>query len=150
MIGSLPSLRSSRNPLVFLGLLGVVIYAGYQATQLVLAGDVNGLMFVALIAAGGAVTVAILNDWRRGLYILLAWILFEDFVRKYLGNNMAIYSGKDILTVILYVSFFRARIAKKWNASAFPSGWPYWRISGSDLSRCLILLPAVFSTASWE
>ena len=48
MIGSLPSLRSSRNPLVFLGLMGVVIYAGYQAAQLVLAGDISGLMFVAL------------------------------------------------------------------------------------------------------
>ena len=113
MIGSLPSLRSSRNPLVFVGLLGVVIFAGYRAAQLVLAGDVDGLMFVPLIAAGGAVTVAILNDWRRGLYVLIGWILFEDFVRKYLGNNMAIYFGKDILTIILLVSFFRSRIARR-------------------------------------
>ncbi len=120
MIGSLPSLRSSRNPLVVLGLLGIVIYAGYQAAQLVLAGDVNGLMFVALIFAGGAVTVAILNDWRRGLYVLIAWILFEDFVRKYLGNNMAIYFGKDILAIILYISFFRARIAKKMERFRIP------------------------------
>ncbi len=120
MIGSIPSLRTSRNPLVFLGLLGVVIYAGYQAAQLVLAGDVDGLMLVALIAAGGAVTVAILNDWRRGLYVLIAWILFEDFVRKYLGNNMAIYFGKDILTIILFVSFFRARIVQRMERFRIP------------------------------
>lgn len=93
MIGSLPSLRSSRNPLVFLGLVGVVIYAGYQAAQLVLAGDVSGLLFVALVAAGGTVMVTMLNDWRRGLYVLVVWILFEDFVRKFLGNNMAVYFG---------------------------------------------------------
>ncbi len=59
------------------------------------------------------VVIAILNDWRRGLYLLVGWILFEDFVRKYLGNNMAIYFAKDALAIILYVSFFRARLAKR-------------------------------------
>ena len=120
MIGSLPSLRSSRNPLVFLGLMGVVIYAGYQAAQLVLAGDISGLMFVALVSAGGTVVVTMLNDWRRGLYVLVAWILFEDFARKFLGNNMAVYFGKDILALILYVSFFRARISQKMERFRFP------------------------------
>ncbi len=50
-----------------------------------------GLYWRGLFFAGGAVVVAILNDWRRGLYILLGWIVFEDLVRKYLGNNMAIF-----------------------------------------------------------
>jgi hypothetical protein len=58
---------------------------------------------------GSAVVIAILNDWRRGLYILTSWILFEDFARKFLGNNMAIYFAKDVLALILYLSFFRSR-----------------------------------------
>lgn len=87
----------------------IVIYAGYQAAQLVLADDVTTLELLAIVAAGGAVIVAILNDWRRGLYALVGWILFEDIVRKYLGNNMMIYFGKDVLALVLYLSFFRAR-----------------------------------------
>jgi len=53
--------------------------------------------------------VAILNDWRRGVYLFVVWILFEDLVRKYLGNNMIIFFAKDFLVLVLYYSFFRTR-----------------------------------------
>jgi hypothetical protein len=105
-LGTLPSLRSSRNPLVSLGLAVIVIFAAYQAAQLVLAGDISQLMLVGLIFACGAVVIVILNDWHRGVYILLAWVVFEDLFRKYLGNNMAIFFGKDFLAIVLYLSFF--------------------------------------------
>ncbi len=91
------------------GLFGLVIFAGYQAAELVLSGDMTGMTFVALIFAAGAVVIAILNDWRRGLYVLVAWLVFEDLFRKYLGNNMAIFFGKDFLAIVLYLSFFVAR-----------------------------------------
>ncbi len=113
MIGSLPSLRIRANPLVAFGLFALIIFVGYQAADLVLAGDFDGLIFVAVAFAAGAVVVAIFNDWRRGLYILLAWIVFEDLVRKYMGNNMAIFFGKDFLALVLYISFFVARSRKK-------------------------------------
>jgi hypothetical protein len=96
-----------------LALFVMVIFAAYEAAGAILADDITGLSFAALLFVAGAVLVAILNDWRRGIYFLVAWILFEDFVRKYLGNNMAIYFAKDILTLILYLSFFRARLAKR-------------------------------------
>jgi hypothetical protein len=96
-----------------LGGVFVIFYLAYVLAQYVLAGDLTSLSFVALLCVGGVVIIAILNDWRRGLYLLVAWILFEDFVRKYLGNNMAIYFGKDALVIILYFSFFRARLAKR-------------------------------------
>jgi hypothetical protein len=111
-LGTLRSLRTSRNPLVTIAVAVVVISAAYKAAESILADDTSTLAFVAISFVGGAVTVAILNDWRRGLYLLFAWILFEDFVRKYLGNNMAIYFAKDGLAIVLYLSFFRARIAK--------------------------------------
>jgi hypothetical protein len=113
MIGSLPSLRTARNPLVAYGLFVVVIFVGYEAADLVLSGGVNVLVLVALAFAALAVVVAILNDWHRGLYILLAWVVFEDLVRKYLGNNMAVFFGKDCLVIVLYLSFFVARSRKK-------------------------------------
>jgi hypothetical protein len=40
--------------------------------------------------------------------IFFFWLLFEDLARKYLGNNMAIYFGKDLLVVVCYLSFFWA------------------------------------------
>lgn len=102
--------RLSRStPLVTVLTFLVVILAGYKAAQYVLADDLTTLELIGILFAGGAVVVAILNDWRRGLYALVGWILFEDFVRKYLGNNMAIYFGKDLLALVIYLSFFRAR-----------------------------------------
>ena len=106
-------MRSSRNPLVGLGLYLLVIFAAYEAAGTILANDLNSLALAALVLAGGAVVIAVLNDWRRGLYLLVIWILFEDFVRKYLGNNMAIFFVKDALAIILYLSFFRARLSKR-------------------------------------
>jgi hypothetical protein len=113
ILGTLPSFRSSRNPLVAFGLFALVIYAAYKTAGAILANDLESLAFAALLFVGGAIVVAILNDWRRGLYLLVAWILFEDIVRKYLSNNMAIYFGKDALAIILYISFYRARLAQR-------------------------------------
>lgn len=108
-LGLLPWPRVSRNPVVGVIVFGIVILAAYKAAEAVLADDLTNLAYAAILFIGGAVVVAILNDWRRGLYILVGWIIFEDFVRKYLGNNMAVYFAKDVLTLILYLSFFRAR-----------------------------------------
>jgi hypothetical protein len=66
-IGTLPSLRVSRNPLVSFGFLVAVMYAAYQVAQAILANDLTGLGFVAVLGLGGAVFIAVLNDWRRGL-----------------------------------------------------------------------------------
>jgi hypothetical protein len=109
MIGSMPSLRFSRSPgLTLVAFFGVLCLA-YEAAQLVLEGNVSMLVMSGMAFVGLAVVVAILNDWRRGLFLLLGWILFEDLFRKYLGNNMAIFFTKDILTIVLYIAFFASR-----------------------------------------
>jgi hypothetical protein len=91
----------------------VVIWLAYEAANLVLEGDLNTLVISGMVFVGAAVVVAILNDWRRGLYLLFAWLLFEDLFRKYLGNNMAVAFGKDFLALILYLSYFISRRAKR-------------------------------------
>lgn len=109
MIGSLPALRFSRSPgLTLVAFIGVLCVA-YEAAQLVLEGDLSTLVMAGMAFVGLAIMVAILNDWRRGLYLLLGWILFEDLFRKYLGNNMGIFFTKDILTIVLYIAFLAAR-----------------------------------------
>ena len=90
------------------GFLLFVIVAAYQISQYVISGDTTTLAYIALMFVGGAVVIAILNNWRNGLYFFLTWLLFEDFARKYLGNNMAIFFAKDFLVAIVYLSFFLA------------------------------------------
>jgi hypothetical protein len=105
--GILPSnLRG--NPLVNFLILAFAIVGAYQAAEYIIDGDTFGLVYVGLALILGAFVIAMLNNWRRGLYIFVAWLLFEDFARKYLGNNMVIYFAKDFLAGIVYLSFFLA------------------------------------------
>src|SRR6266404_1624425 len=97
-----------RGPLPILGFMALFIVTVYKAANYVIAGDMNGLAYVALLFIGSAFIVAMLNSWRNGLYFFLTWLLFEDFARKYLGNNMAIYFAKDVLLAVVYLSFFMA------------------------------------------
>ncbi len=97
-----------RSPLVVLGFLIIFAVAAYKSANYVIDGDMTGLAFVALAFAGCAFIVVMLNNWRNGLYFFMTWLLFEDFARKYLGNNMAIYFAKDVLAAVVYLSFFLA------------------------------------------
>jgi hypothetical protein len=100
--------KMRRSPLVVLGFLIIFAVAAYKSANYVIADDMTGLSFVALAFVGCAFIVAMLNNWRNGLYFFLTWLLFEDFARKYLGNNMAIYFAKDVLAAVVYLSFFLA------------------------------------------
>src|SRR5215475_350118 len=88
---------------VALGSVAAYILSGYIINDQIL-----DLEFIALGVAVCVLIVVILNNWRRGLMIFLCWLLFEDLVRKYLGNNMVVYFGKDVLVAVFYLSFFMA------------------------------------------
>jgi hypothetical protein len=94
--------------LLVFGVFVIGAFAAYEAAQYVLNDDMTGLAYVAMSIAGGAGVIAILNNWRNGVYFFLSWLLFEDFARKFLGNNMAIYFAKDFLVLVVYISFFAA------------------------------------------
>src|SRR5215467_7581217 len=96
------------------------MFGAYLASQLVLADDWKGLGLVAIGFAAVAFAVKILNDWRHGLYIFFGWLFFEDLARKYLGNNPAIFFAKDVLVILVYVSFCLARRGKKEKATFRP------------------------------
>jgi hypothetical protein len=97
-----------RSPLLALVLVLFVAFAAWKVSEYIVAGQTGNLFFVGVGFAILVVVVAILNDWRNGLYFFLAWLLFEDLARKYLGNNMAVYFGKDFLVTVVYISFFAA------------------------------------------
>jgi len=68
--------------------------------------DSTKLAFAGIACIGAVLVAATAINWRTGLYLLLAWLLFEDLARKYLGNNMVLYFAKDFLLAVVYVSFF--------------------------------------------
>jgi hypothetical protein len=86
-------------------MLVIGAFAAYETAQYVINDDMTGLAYAGLGLLGGAVVVAILNNWRNGMYFFLSWLLFEDCVRKFLGNNMAIYFAKDFLLCVVLISF---------------------------------------------
>src|ERR1700690_738344 len=80
--------------------VGIFIFGLFMAWELggkIVDNDVSWIAFVALACIVLFVAIKILRNWRLGFYSFLIWLLFEDLVRKYLGNNMAIYFAKDVL-----------------------------------------------------
>ena len=82
--------------------------AALLSSRYVIDDDFTGLAYLALLSVGAVCVFAMLTNWRTGVYVFFTWLLFEDFARKFLGNNMAIYFAKDFLVAVLYLSFFAA------------------------------------------
>src|SRR5215813_4231198 len=100
------SANPRKSPAMALAFLCAVVIGAYEVSDFILAGNMAGLAYAGMAVVVAAFVVSMLTSWRRGVYILFAWLLFEDFARKYLGNNMAIYFAKDLLAAVVYLSFF--------------------------------------------
>ena len=48
-----------------------------------------------------------------GLFLFILWLLFEDLSRKFLGNGLIFFFGKDVLAAITYASLIRAKARKE-------------------------------------
>ncbi|MFI5096520.1 MAG: hypothetical protein ACHQT6_00970 [Candidatus Acidiferrales bacterium] len=97
-----------KKPIYLIVAIFLFFYLAYELAQLVLSGNLIELALIGLLFVVFAFLLSILKNWRRGCYLFLGWLMFEDLVRKYLGNNMAIYFGKDLLLAVVYLSFFLA------------------------------------------
>jgi hypothetical protein len=99
-----PAMRS--QALIGLSVFVVGLFIAYQIGGKIAGGDMSTVEFAAFGFAAIWVGLTILRNWRLGFYLFLVWILVEDLVRKYLGNNMAIYFGKDVLVGLVFVSLY--------------------------------------------
>jgi hypothetical protein len=97
-----------RSPIAALAFFLLAAITAYKTSMYLVNGDLTGLVYVGITYVIGGVIVAILHDWRNGVYLFLSWLLFEDLGRKFLGNNMALYFAKDGLLLIVYLAFFIA------------------------------------------
>lgn len=78
----------------------VAHWVAEEQTDLLLLRAVGGVLLV--------VAFVIVRNWRAGFYFFIVWLMFEDLIRKYLGNNMAIFFAKDCLAGLSYISLLLA------------------------------------------
>src|SRR6266446_5265020 len=97
--------NSGRNLLT----VALIALAAYECAELIIGDQPLRLYSAGLAVLGTMALLAILKNWRRGVYCFVAWIAVEDLIRKYLGNNMVVYFAKDFFALALYLSFFIAR-----------------------------------------
>lgn len=107
MIGSNTSALRSQ-PLISLAVLLSGLYAAWKLGHWISDENFQELIYSAVGLAVCVIAVTIARNWRSGFYLFLVWLLFEDLVRKYLGNNMTIYFAKDILVGLTYVALYLA------------------------------------------
>lgn len=94
-------------------LIGLVLFVlglwmAWEVGGKIATNDFQTIAFVALALAGCLIAATTLRNWRTGFYLFLAWLLFEDLVRKYMGNNLALFFGKDVLAGLVYLSLYVA------------------------------------------
>jgi hypothetical protein len=107
---NIPAVRN--QTLIGLSIFVLGIFIAWQLAGQIAADDTRSLIFAMAGFVGVAVAVTIVRNWRSGFYLFLLWMLFEDLFRKYMGNGLALFFGKDILVALVYISFFAA-IRKK-------------------------------------
>src|SRR5215469_12474934 len=105
---ALASRQFRKGPLLTIGTIVVGAFGAYEAADYVIREDFTGMGYAGVVLVGGAIVIRILKNWRNGLYFFLVWLLFEDFARKFLGNNMVVFFAKDALVLILYLAFLAA------------------------------------------
>ncbi len=101
-----PALRNQMFLSFVVGVLGMCV--AWEAGNVIVAGNLRILFLIGLGLAGCAAALAILQSWRTGFYLFLGWLLFEDLVRKYMGNGAVFFFGKDVLVLLVYISFIVA------------------------------------------
>lgn len=74
----------------------------------IVAGDFGFLETIVVGAVACIAAISILRNWRLGFCFFNVWLLFEDFVRKYMGNGTALFFGKDALAALIYICLLSA------------------------------------------
>jgi hypothetical protein len=97
---------TSNQALIGLSFFLFALWLAWEMSGRIVANDLRTISFVAISFAGCAAGVAILRNWRSGFYLFLVWLMFEDLVRKYMGNNLALFFGKDVLLALVYIALY--------------------------------------------
>jgi len=92
--------------LIGIGMFGVALWTAWQVGGRIAVGDMQYIIYAVLIFAAGGVIVTVLRNWRTGFYLFFVWMLFEDLIRKYMGNSLELFFGKDIVLAFVYIALY--------------------------------------------
>lgn len=101
---------SERNKqrLITLAVWLLGIWIAWTVAQWVANEETHLLLLTGIGCVLLVIAFTILRNWRTGFYFFVVWLMFEDLIRKYLGNNMAIFFAKDCLAGLTYISLLLA------------------------------------------
>jgi hypothetical protein len=100
----IPAIRN--QALIGIGLFVLGLWTAWQVGGKIVAGDMRSIIYAVLIFGACAVVVAALRNWRTGFYLFFVWMMFEDLVRKFMGNSLELFFGKDVLVAFVYIALF--------------------------------------------
>jgi hypothetical protein len=103
--------------------LVIILYVVWQLSNSIAAGSFRPVLLLGAAFAAFFIGGKIANDWRSGVYFFFVWLLFEDLIRKYTGNNMYVYFGKDVLIGVTYLSLLAERTRR--NTVLFPAPFKF-------------------------
>ena len=90
---------------ISVGLFVLAVWAAWQVGDKVATGDTRSLLFAAM-----GLAVALWQSRFCGAGAAASTVFcvdeLEDLVRKYMGNGMELFFGKDILLAFVYVALF--------------------------------------------
>jgi hypothetical protein len=82
------------------------LWLAWEIGGKIAAEDLRSLEYAFMAIAACCVAVTILRNWRTGFYLFFVWLMFEDLVRKYMGNSTELFFGKDVLLAFVYVALY--------------------------------------------
>jgi len=87
-----------------MSLFVLALWLAWEVGGKIVADDIRSILLAIMVFAGCVVVGAALRNWRTGFYLFFVWMLFEDLVRKYMGNSLELFFGKDILLAFVYLA----------------------------------------------
>jgi hypothetical protein len=86
--------------------------------------------FVAVVLLVAALPI-LLRNWRVGLLVFLAWLVVEDLVRKFAGNDLTVYFVKDAFFLVFLAGFFTdPQVRGSWRAATGSARVPLYVLLG--------------------
>lgn len=116
--------QTGQKQLVALSLGGIAVIGAYLLGLAIVEEDYTTLAVSLAYGIGGFLAIFILREWRLGVALFFAWAVFEDLLRKFLGNNMAVYATKDLIILTAYASFLLAAAQRRERVLKNPLGLP--------------------------
>jgi hypothetical protein len=100
----IPAIRN--QALIGMSLFVLAFWLAWEVGGRIVSDDMRSVLLGVILFAGCAVAATVLRNWRTGFYLFFVWMLFEDLVRKFMGNSLELFFGKDILLFFVYIALF--------------------------------------------